>query len=350
MKQIPQIILGVAVIITATILTELFLTVPGGNFSMPIGKVLGAKKKAAKKATKKKPTTTKAANPAPPAVQKSAGVDVSLLEREINILYTDGKIIGPDHYNRLKSELDSKAAAGANAAKIAKLREWLETVNPAQVKPTGSTAPPQNQTENCPDDQRPTLTADITDFSKIQKITPPGSPVAPDDQDKYKGHSFIWTDYQRVPIYAPTDAILNSVAYQADNASSPYQYVLGLKVKANCNYSIKFDHIDEVIPAIQAVAPAPTIVNRSNTAPSTEPPKKISIEFKAGDLLGYTQGTRQAGNWDFGFYNTNKEGPLAPLGAFGLGKHALCWVDYYSSEKQNLYRSLLTGNKLVCSY
>lgn len=276
------------------------------------------------------------------------------LEGELREVKARGMSLSPEHAQLILSNISALERQGYAPSEIERLRKMVFDVSSdlqdQERQRREEEAARMAAPKKCPDTP-PVLTADITDFSNIQKVTAPGTPVPSDDRDRYKGHGFIWTNHQRVPVYVPTDAILNSVSYVADNVASPAQYRLGFEVKSNCNYSFRFDHIDEVIPRVKAVAPATPSVGRQNSAtPVAAPSEPIAIEFKAGDLVGYTQGTRQAGNWDFGLYDLSKEGPLGALGAFGLGAHAVCWVDYFSPEKQAAYRGLLDGPRHVCSF
>jgi hypothetical protein len=53
---------------------------------------------------------------------------------------------------------------------------------------------------------------------------------------------------------------------------------------------------------------------------------------------------------DFGLYNLCEDGPLAKTDAYGMNKHAVCWVDYYSPEKRDFYKKLLRGPTTVCKF
>jgi len=185
----------------------------------------------------------------------------------------------------------------------------------------------------------PVLTADITDFSNVQKITAPGSPSS----EGPKGHSFIWTENERVPVYAPVDAVLENGAYYTAGDGAT-QYILNFRIKNICDFVFRFDHIDETVDSVRNVFP---LTPRPTEDTRGEPPT-TEISFSAGELIGYTRGTRQAGNWDFGLYNLAKKGALAD--SYGMHSYSVCWVDFYSSEKQTQYRSLLEGSKLVCSF
>jgi len=140
---------------------------------------------------------------------------------------------------------------------------------------------------------------------------------------------------------------LDSGSYSKDTTESPAQYMLFFESKENCNYSIKFDHIDEPIDVIKEQFPAsPTVADSRGLEPYNK------IVLKAGDLIGHTKGTEQAGNWDFGLYNTQEEGILkTQYNSYGMHGYAVCWADFFVPEaKEKLYKQLLEGPQLVCFF
>lgn len=282
--------------------------------------------------------------PLTPPPQPKTSSKISDIEREITILFESGNLIGPEHYTRLASGLDREAALSADAALIETLRNMLESINPHAIdsvsSPSSSSTSPSSQI--CDDDIKPQLVADITDFSKIQKITAPGS----SSSEGPKGHSFVWTGGTRVPVYAPIAMTLDFGAYVKDNAESPAQYLLFFIVNNTCNYQVKFDHIDEPISAIREQLPsAPALADSRTTRFANK------IQFRAGDLIGYTAGNLQSGNWDFGFYYMKEKGVLGTqYGSYGVHGYAVCWVDFYTEEKEAQYRRLLEGPKLLCDF
>lgn len=257
------------------------------------------------------------------------------LEKELLGAKTSGAYLAPAHYERIKSDLDLLRSQGYRTDEIERLHKIAVELSPHTSKVSVPVTAP------CISNSNPELVADITDFPLIKKITAPGSPSF----EGPKGHSFIWTGGQRVPIYAPAPAILDNGSYGADNIDSLAQYVLTFQVKEYCDFQFRFDHIDEPVAAIKAALPATPKIADSRGIPAI-----TRVELKAGDLVGYTSGTRQAGNWDFGLYNMSKEGVLAGYGSYGMHKHAVCWVDFYTAEKLEKYRNLLEGPRIVCPF
>ncbi|MDA2936495.1 hypothetical protein MYX06_04725 [Patescibacteria group bacterium AH-259-L05] len=260
------------------------------------------------------------------------------LEKELLESKTRGSYLAPEHTTRIQNDLLKLENEGYQVDEIERLRQLVLELSPhlQDQEKQEATALPDPKTCTNTD---PVLTADITDFSNIRRITAPGSPSF----EGPKGHSFIWTEHERIPVYAPIDAILENGAYYTGGDDAT-QYILTFRIKNICDFVFKFDHIDEPVDSIRNVfplTPRPTEDTRGE-APATE------IPFSAGDLIGYTRGTRQAGNWDFGLYNMAEKGPLAD--SYGMHSNAVCWVDFYSPEKQTQYRNLLEGPKLACSF
>ena len=265
------------------------------------------------------------------------------IEQEVLESKAKGSLFSPSHSDRIFSDLNILESKGYLKSELDRLRKIVIDLSPhlkdqamQSTSPVASSGP--SPTPNCLK-TNPTLVADITDFSKIQKITAPGS----SSSEGPKGHSFIWTGNQRVPIYAPIDMVLDSGSYGKDTADSPAQYLLFFKVKGSCDFQTKFDHVDEPVSAIKQNFSSVPAVADSRTSPVAN-----RVELKAGDLVGYTTGTLQSGNWDFGLYNMAQKGALAE--SYGMHAYSVCWVDFYSSAKQQQYRSLLEGPKLVCSF
>src|SRR3989344_1050268 len=271
-----------------------------------------------------------------PVTTTNLGQQFQLLEGEVMGAKQNKSLFNLEHANRILKDLVNLENKGYSKTETDKLRQIVYQLTPDFNK-TSNTQP---SSQNCIK-ANPTLIADITDFSKIQKITAPGT----DSSEGPKGHSFVWTGGQRVPVYAPVDMVLDSGSYVKDNADAPAQYILWFLVKGYCDFQVKFDHIDEPIESIrQNFSSIPKIADSRGIYVANK------VEFKAGQLLGYTKGNTSSGNWDFGLYDMSKEGLLAKYGPQGSHRTAVCWVDFYSPAKKELYRRLLEGPKLLCSF
>lgn len=186
--------------------------------------------------------------------------------------------------------------------------------------PAPSPPPTASPTTSCASNPSPVLTADITPLDGVSLITPPGSHTH--GPGTVTTHSYIWTNAARVPVIAPVDMTLESGSYSRDNADSPAQYLLFFRV--SCEVKVKFDHIDEPVAAIRSQFPGEAAVGDSRTT-TLQP-----IVFRAGDTIAHTTGTRRAGNWDVGAYNTTK--------AAGVNNdHADCPYAYYPPAQRAAY-------------
>ena len=179
------------------------------------------------------------------------------------------------------------------------------------------------------------FTAVITDLSKVNLIQPPGSIVA---NGILKTHSFIQL-IERAPVYAPTDAQLYAGAYYVEE-NKP-QYVLFFEVTSDVFFI--FDHIEEPVAKIVAAFPA---TPKSDTRTDYINP---TIQFAAGELVGYTTGTNLGRTWDFGVYNRAKPNHLnqsMPEGIQPPSERDLiadCPYDYFTSALKAQYRSFFAS-------
>jgi hypothetical protein len=260
------------------------------------------------------------------------------LEREISVLAGDARPIGPGHFARLTGEIDKEAAAGADANKIAGLRQMLARLDPARIPsfaphipptpPASSPPAPRASAEkNCVSNPSPVFTNHITDMSKVNYIVPPPTMGA---GPSLKTHSYIGTEGARVPVYAPVDMTLSGGAYYE---GGPY----GLDFRVSCEVGVRFAHISEPIGEIRAVFPETPAPKNDSRAQEI----KREIAFRAGDLIGYTIGTNPgAGNWDFGVYNSVTKNRYAEDPSWSnstVYTTAVCPFDYFAPDLKAAY-------------
>lgn len=177
------------------------------------------------------------------------------------------------------------------------------------------------QEESCV--ENPIFTKHITDVSKIENIVLP--PVI--SAGNLKTHSYIETNKKKVPIYAPVDMELITGSFYV---GGPYR----LDFQVGCNVTLRLAHITEPLQDIIVLFPS------SPTQDSKDQEIKQKIKFKAGDLIGYTTGTSQAGNWDFGVYDITKSNKYALDKAWNnswVYTSAVCPYDYFAKELKQEY-------------
>lgn len=241
------------------------------------------------------------------------------IKREIEALYEQNPEygVGDDRYQKMSADLDSLEGF-AQGPELKELRRKLDTLAPRK---SGGT-----QTKSdCVSNENPVFTADITDPKTIKAVTPPRNE---------KTHSHVWIkDNQKVPVYAPVDAKL--VAGSKYTESGVVNYLFFFDV--SCEVEIKFDHVLEPVQSIKDMFPNPPKTDtRTDPLPATE--------LKAGDLIGYTTGTPQANNWDFGVYNKARLNHLnGKEGYEEIDWRAGCPYDYFITDKKEFYYSLFTS-------
>lgn len=188
---------------------------------------------------------------------------------------------------------------------------------------------------SCESNSSPVFTSHITDMSKVNYVvSPPTMGAGPN----LKTHSYIGTDHARVPVYAPAAMALESGAHYI---GGPYT----INFKASCEVKIRFGHITEPVDAIKNLLPSEP-KEGSNTQ------ELFPIKFEAGDLIAYTTGTSQAGNWDFGVYNSTVSNRYANDSDWSWSDTfttAVCSFEYFSDDLKSAYVSkfnstILGGN------
>ena len=210
----------------------------------------------------------------------------------------------------------------------------------ASGDPSTNSDPDDDLTGNrCTLESNPNIlfSAAPTDLTKIDSIVPSGSPSG----GVIKPHSYLHNSTTgnntnvRVPIYAVADSRVSSIAYYKEGTSDP-EYLIFFDV--SCEVSFKFDHLSELIPSLTELAP-------SVPAETTHTTEVTPLEFKAGDLIGYSIGAGGRGAWDFGAYNTthtnkfvNQERYVAQF--MGQSINAVCPYDHFESPLKEQMKTL----------
>lgn len=219
------------------------------------------------------------------------------------------KNLEPDHTYRVKVRAKRKSMYG----------KWSNYL----------TFKTSNGEGGCVYDQSPEFTADITHLSQIADIVPPPSLSG----TILKTHSFINTELNTVPVYAPMDAELLTGAYYLES-NPDGEYVL--RFQATCEIQFMFDHITDPKDKIRAVfadEPKDDTTDEYPTSP---------VSLQAGELIGYTTGT-QYGIWDFGVYNSEIQNGLVDDDQAGeRDKTAVCPYDFYSADQRSAYYNLFS--------
>lgn len=211
---------------------------------------------------------------------------------------------------------------------------------PKNTGGNGNSGPLKEVTKNCKSDPKPVFTAEFTDFNNLKQTAPIGAIDAGSPGRAYvmvKGEA---GNRPMTPLYAPADSVIQSLVYakrDPNNPNAPGEYRLEFRI--SCEVTFNFDHMDEVVEKIKAVAPA-VPSERSNDL------KYVSIPVKAGELVGYSDGTNLAGSFDLFLLNTTKTVPhINPdRWKWDQVKTADCPYDYYTDELKAKYYSIMRSH------
>lgn len=262
------------------------------------------------------------------------------LEREISVVASDGRPIGPEHFIRLNTQLDEALTAGANQESIQKLRTLLATVDPNAISSASSHATPSPtppptaapSKQNCTSNPSPVFTNHITDIHKVNYVaTPPTMGAGP----SLKTHSYIGTDHARVPIYAPTAMTLKSGSHYV---GGPYMF----EFQVSCEVVVRFGHVTNPVDSIKNLLP-------SEPKSGSQTQELNPVSFAAGEVIAYTTGTDAAGNWDFGVYNsatTNRYVNDANWNNSATYTTAVCPFEYFTQDLKSMYASKFNASIL----
>jgi len=194
---------------------------------------------------------------------------------------------------------------------------------------------------SCESNPGPVLTNHITDLQYVKAIAPPGS-IAAGNEIVGRSYLFIKDDVREaqtlVPVYAPANAKLISLAYYNPSSDPDYPPDYALTFRLSCEVTFGFAHLKQVVDAISAVAPS-----EPNTETSAQNSLETSIEFSAGDLIGYYKTSPTA--FDFYFENTatpnsyvNQERYENDSNSNALNQ--VCGYDYMTDDLRSAYFAL----------
>lgn len=200
------------------------------------------------------------------------------------------------------------------------------------IQEVAKTLTKDNRNKACVSNTNPIFTHYFTDLSKIEMLGPLGGVIGGSP-----GRSYVTIKEGKVPVYAPVDAILETIVYaRRGGAGTAGEY--GLYFQVSCEVTFLLDHIDEVTEEIKVLSPSEP-EQTSATQMGTKPNKKIV----AGTLLGFSDGTPLARTFDFLVKNSSKKAfHIKPSRwTWDQTTDAVCPYDFYKEEQKKTYYALL---------
>lgn len=192
---------------------------------------------------------------------------------------------------------------------------------------------------NCQKNPNPLFPQLITDLTKVQMITPPGSIEEGQQQKIMKTHAYIVVK-ERVPVYAPVDSDLYKGAFYTEEEMNQYSVFFNV----SCEVYYMFDHIQEPVDKIKLALP-----QQPSTTTQTSSVSPL-IAFKAGELIGYTTGTKNAHHFDFGVYNRTMNNGLnksyPDINFYSRDYLAICPFIVFHQQNKDKYTQLFGNIRL----
>ncbi len=191
----------------------------------------------------------------------------------------------------------------------------------------------------CQHNIAPVFTRPFTNATLIQFVYPlggisTGSPA--------RSYVFVKTapdgSHLFVPVYAPVNMTLQGITYANKNYGPlGMRPEYRLEFQVTCEVFLTFDHIPTVESRIASLGPSMP-ANNSRTG------VYVSVPVPAGELLGYTDGTRLAGSWDFMVLNNAKPAFHVNDSRWTADQYRYgdCPYDYFAGDLKATYYSLLS--------
>ncbi|PIR84032.1 hypothetical protein COU18_01335 [Candidatus Kaiserbacteria bacterium CG10_big_fil_rev_8_21_14_0_10_51_14] len=206
-----------------------------------------------------------------------------------------------------------------------------EPVSAVSEPPSKKEVPQYAPQSGCTSNVNPRFTHSFSDLSTIDALNPiggigGGSP----------GRSYIGVkEGMEAPVYAPLDAILQTIIY-VDRGAGYGEY--GLLFRVSCEVTILFDHIDRLSDKLKPYAPATPAASSK-----TQDGKELNLQIKAGELLGYSNGTELARTFDFLVINyAKKNAYINPKRwEWDQALYGTCPYDYFTPDLKAQYYAKL---------
>ncbi|MFA6006887.1 MAG: hypothetical protein WC764_04160 [Candidatus Paceibacterota bacterium] len=236
--------------------------------------------------------------------------------------------VSPSWRNMIQKKLELLRKQGLDAKRVSALKSKIDKLSVGGASDAQVLAA---QGAACNASTTPIFTHAFTDLEKVNALNPiggigGGSP----------GRSYIGVkDGMEAPIYAPMDATLRTIVY-ADRGAGYGEY--GLIFEAGCGLQFMFDHIDRISDRLMAYAP-----KTAAASSQVQDGKRYSIAIRAGELLGYTNGTDLAHTFDFLVMNfAKKNNFLNPKRwEWEQAVYATCQYDYFTTDLRSAYYAKL---------
>lgn len=196
----------------------------------------------------------------------------------------------------------------------------------------------ERMNDGCVSNPDPIFTHYFTDLSKVDAIGILGGYGGASP-----GRSYVVVKKgNEVPVYAPTDATLETVIYAPRGPGSQPEY--GFYFRASCEVTFLLDHIDRISDELENMAP-----QKPAESSRTELGSQPNVIIKAGTLLGYSNGTPLARTFDF--LVMNKARPASHINQsrwqWEQALYGVCPYDYYRQAlKEEHYAKLGTANEI----
>ena len=304
------------------------------------------------------PENTGSSNPnVTRADEPASRIDLATLEGEINGIVDSGLRVGPDHFRRMRNDLDALATNSTDMIRIDALARKLAELDPIQYdnKSTPASKNPDEQIlaslQSCSSEK---FTVSPVDMSNVYEITPMGN-LGPPGHTLPTDHMYIHVSGGRsttstVPLRAPGEIYIISVTSDPDDIAperTEYSIIFGL-CKDVFGY---FNHVKGISSQMAAWLEDAQCESYTQ-GPQDSCTKRIFQKVAAGTIIGEV-GHLQ-GNFDFGAYDYRRRLDFANPSRYGKDSGGLwrprtlyitCPLDLYEGQaRTDMYRKVAGTN------
>jgi len=275
--------------------------------------------------------------------------DYAGLDNNLDILIEDKNVIGPDHYQRLKSNIDDLEERGED---VTVLREKLAEIPVAKDLKTKPEEMPIEKPIDVPKEENklPACTGTekythepvdldiVAEISPLGSLNPPGHTIPTEHTYLHIGE---YDSIEIYPLYSPGKIYVTGIAEDKDDIA-PDRKEYNIQFGLCSDLKGYFNHVKELRGILKEE------FDKSECEQWTENPaeicqKNMFVSLEPGEEIagvGHKQGNFDIGAMDYtielNFVNPSQYGPVDPETL-----HKVCPYDYYTPELKEKFYALI---------
>jgi hypothetical protein len=297
-------------------------------------------------------TTIELVNGLPRDIWDDANSEMEMLEDEMDFLLSEGSLVGPNHYNRLRERTEALRdlvddedfdRLWGKIDRLASLVPGESSPNTTQIT-TSTTTKTEDGGLPVPECSGQLFTVPPVEIDEIGSITPLGS-VNPPGHTLPTEHMYLsvdkeWGTTDITPLRVPADVYIETISSSSDAivGEERTEYVIMFALCKDVHGY--FDHVKELSDEILSLFEDAECLSWS-VYEGDYCTKDINRWVDAGEVIGGV-GHLQ-GNFDLGVYDLRKTSAFANVSRYSSRTpYIQCPLDYYDeTTKAQLYSKII---------